>query len=247
VNCARISKAEGSVWQSDDAASVTVGSQDRWASLLPGVHPSSEADRVDGERAEELGDGVRPAAARGVTSTTTSGADACGLVAGGSGDVWEQGPHDARSGRTAEVPRKFLAECRIRSESFVDEVRGGRRVAGTRSHGVTRYLISFDDGAMTFPEEDLPDVAKAALKVVQEAEDAGVWVFGAGLESQRATVVATDGTVTDGPYPETKEVIGGFAVLDVPSREEALDWAAKIAVACRCAQEVRELLPDPTD
>ena len=82
--------------------------------------------------------------------------------------------------------------------------------------------------------------------MVQEAEDAGVWVFGGGLESQRASVVATDGMVTDGPYPETKEVIGGFAVVDVPSREEALEWAAKIAAACRCAQEVREFLPDPT-
>jgi len=111
---------------------------------------------------------------------------------------------------------------------------------------MTRYLISFDDGAMDFPREELPDVAKAALKVVRDAQDAGVWVYGAGLESQRASIVATDGTVTDGPYPETKEVIGGFAVVDVPSRQEALEWAAKIAVACRCAQEVRELLPDPT-
>lgn len=111
---------------------------------------------------------------------------------------------------------------------------------------MARYLISFDDDAMTFPEEDLPDVTKAAAKVVQEARAAGVWVFSAGLESQKASVVATDGTVTDGPYPETKEVIGGFAVVDVPSREEALEWAAKIAAACRCAQEVRELLPDPT-
>jgi hypothetical protein len=109
---------------------------------------------------------------------------------------------------------------------------------------MTRYLISFDDGAMTFPEEDLPAVGKAAHAVVQEAVNAGVWVFGAGLESQRASVVAADGAVTDGPYPETKEVIGGFAVVDVPSREQALEWAAKIAVACRCAQEVRELLPD---
>jgi hypothetical protein len=66
---------------------------------------------------------------------------------------------------------------------------------------MTRYLISFDDGAMTFPDEDLPDVDKAAHEVVQEAQDAGVWVFGGGLESQRASVVATDGTVTDGPYP----------------------------------------------
>ena len=92
---------------------------------------------------------------------------------------------------------------------------------------------------MTFPEEDLPDVTK-------DAQDAGVWVYSAGLESQRASIVSVDGLVTDGPYPETKEVIGGFAVVDVPSREEALEWAAKVAVACRCAQEVRELLPDPT-
>lgn len=46
--------------------------------------------------------------------------------------------------------------------------------------------------------------------------------------------------------PESKEHLGGFAVVDVPSQVEALKWAAKIAVACRCAQEVRELLPDPT-
>jgi hypothetical protein len=108
-----------------------------------------------------------------------------------------------------------------------------------------RYLISFDDGWMTFPDEDLPEVARAAAEVVREAQEAGVWVYGAGLESQRASIVATDGVVTDGPYPETKEIIGGFAIVDVPSREEALKWAAKIAVACRCSQEVRVLLPDP--
>ena len=110
---------------------------------------------------------------------------------------------------------------------------------------MARYLISFDDGWMDFPEEDLPDVAKAALEVVREAEEAGVWVYGAGLQSQRASIVGTDGVVTDGPFPETKEVIGGFAIVDVPTRDEALEWAAKIAVSCRCAQEVRVLLPDP--
>ncbi|MFD6994253.1 YciI family protein [Streptomyces sp. NPDC059943] len=112
---------------------------------------------------------------------------------------------------------------------------------------MARYLISFDDGAMSFPEEELPEVAEASLEVVREARDAGVWVFGGGLESQRASVVATDGTVTDGPYPETKAVLGGFSVIDVPSREDALKWAAKIAAACRCAQEVREIMSDPTD
>ena len=110
---------------------------------------------------------------------------------------------------------------------------------------MTRYLISFDDGAMTFPDEELPDVAKAAHDVVKQAQDAGVWIFGGGLESQQASIVATDGTVTDGPYPETKEVLGGFAIVDVPSREDALVWAAKFASACRCAQEVREIMYDP--
>ncbi len=110
---------------------------------------------------------------------------------------------------------------------------------------MTRYLISFDDGAMTFPEEDLPDVSDASHRVVREAKDAGVWVFGGGLRTQSASIVATDGTVTAGPNPETKAVIGGFSIVDVPSREEALRWAAKMAVACRCAQEVREIMFDP--
>jgi hypothetical protein len=111
---------------------------------------------------------------------------------------------------------------------------------------MTRYLISFNDGAMDhISDEDLPDVGKASHAVVQEAVNAGVWVFGAGLQRQRASVVATDGMVTDGPYPETKEVIGGFSVVDVAAREEALAWAAKFAAACRCAQEVRQLMPDP--
>ena len=110
---------------------------------------------------------------------------------------------------------------------------------------MTRYLISFDDGAMDFPEEDLPAVGEAAHAVVREAQDAGVWVFGGGVLSQQASIVATDGVVTDGPYPETKAVIGGFSIIDVSSREEALEWAAKIAVACRCAQEVREIMFDP--
>jgi hypothetical protein len=111
---------------------------------------------------------------------------------------------------------------------------------------MTQYLISFNDGAMDhISREELPDVAEAAHAVLQEAVNAGVWVFGAGLERQRASVVDTDGIVTDGPYPEIKEVVGGFVVVDVASREEALGWAAKIAASCRCAQEVRELMPDP--
>ena len=107
-----------------------------------------------------------------------------------------------------------------------------------------RYLISFDDGWMTFPEEDLPDVAAAAHAVAREAEDAGVWVFGGGLLSHKEVVlVETDGTVTEGPSKGKNAYIGGFSVLELGSREEALEWAAKLVVACRCAQEVREFGP----
>lgn len=110
---------------------------------------------------------------------------------------------------------------------------------------MTLYLISFDDCAMTFPEEELPDVAVAAHAVVDEAKDAGVWVFGGWLKDhEAASMVAIDGTVSDGPHSESKQYLGGFAVVDVPSRAQALEWAAKFAVACRCAQEVREFVPD---
>jgi hypothetical protein len=111
---------------------------------------------------------------------------------------------------------------------------------------MTKYLISFDDGSMdSIPQEELPAVADASHAVVREAKAAGVWVFGGGLSRQQAAVVARDGTVTAGPFPETKAVVGGFSVIDVATRDEALEWAAKIAASCRCAQEVREIGDDP--
>jgi hypothetical protein len=111
---------------------------------------------------------------------------------------------------------------------------------------MTQYLISFEDGSMTFPDEDLPDVVRESMAVVEEARAAGVWVFGAGIAYDRPTsVVGTDGASSDGPFAAGKERLGGFSVIDVPSREEALRWAAKIAVSCRCAQDVRELMPEP--
>jgi hypothetical protein len=109
-----------------------------------------------------------------------------------------------------------------------------------------RYLISFDDGSMDhIPDEDWPAVGRAARAVVREAKDAGIWIAGGGIERQQATIVGTDGTITDGPRPETKAVIGGFAVIGVASRAEALDRAARIAAGCRCPQEVREIMFDP--
>ncbi len=109
-----------------------------------------------------------------------------------------------------------------------------------------RYLISFDDGSMNhIPDEDWPGVGEASHAVVHEAKAAGVWIWGGGVERQQASIVGTDGSIVEGPVPEVKAVIGGFSIIEVSSREEALAWAAKIAVACRCAQEVREIGYDP--
>jgi len=107
---------------------------------------------------------------------------------------------------------------------------------------MTRYLISFPSDAMDhIPENEIPDVGKAAHAVIQEAMDAGVYLFTGGLDEEvEPVVVAGDGTVTPGAYP-----IGGVTIVDVPTREEALAWAAKIAVACRCAQEVSAFQFDP--
>ena len=109
-----------------------------------------------------------------------------------------------------------------------------------------RYLISFDDGSMDhLAEADFPAVGAASRAVVRDAKAAGVWIFGAGLLRQQASVVAVDGSVAAGPVPETKAVLGGFCIVEVPTRADALRWAARFAAACRCAQDVRELLFDP--
>ena len=95
------------------------------------------------------------------------------------------------------------------------------------------------------PEDDWTSVSEASHAVVREAKAAGVRIFGGGVQRQQSTIVATDGTTTGGPVPETKAVIGGFSIIEVHSREEALVWAARIAIGCRCAQEVREIMFDP--
>lgn len=108
-----------------------------------------------------------------------------------------------------------------------------------------RYLISFDDGAMDLSGDDLVQAGVDAHRVVREAKDAKVWITGGGLLRQRAAIVEPDGTVGSGDFPETKAVLGGFSIVEVPTLADALEWAHRIAAACRCAQEVRQLGDDP--
>ena len=111
---------------------------------------------------------------------------------------------------------------------------------------MTKYLISFPGEAMVIPTGEFEAVADAAHAVIEEAKAAGVYVFGGGIDEAVDPVrVAGDGTVTEGTYPGHTVPNGGYTILELPTREAAVEWAAKIAVACRCAQELREFQYDP--
>jgi hypothetical protein len=110
---------------------------------------------------------------------------------------------------------------------------------------MTKYLISFPSEAMVLSDDEFVQAGIDSRAVVAEAKAAGVWVFGGGIdESVDPVLVAGDGTVTPGTYPGS-HLNGGWTVLEVPDRAAAEEWARKIAVACRCSQELREFMYDP--
>ena len=89
-----------------------------------------------------------------------------------------------------------------------------------------------------------------ARAVVEEMKEAGVYVFAGGLEEEDGPIYHADPTsgtvvISDGPYVETKEWLGGFAVVDVADDEAAKMWAGKIAEACGWPHEVRRFKPQP--
>jgi len=111
---------------------------------------------------------------------------------------------------------------------------------------MSKYLISFPSGEMDIRPDELRAAADDAHAVARAAKAAGAWVFGGGIDESVAPVrVAADGSVTEGTYPQTARLEGGYAVLELPSYDDALAWAARFAQACRCAQEVRVFQDDP--
>jgi hypothetical protein len=109
-----------------------------------------------------------------------------------------------------------------------------------------KYLISFPAPAMKVSEKELAEAGKDSRAVIREAKQAGVYVFGGGINEAAAPVmVAADGSSKQETYPQTRELTGGFCVLELPSRAAAVEWAAKLAKACRCPQELREFHYDP--
>lgn len=111
---------------------------------------------------------------------------------------------------------------------------------------MSKYLISFPSAAMNLSEAEFGAAGRDAHAVIDLAKAAGVYVFGGGIdESVPPVLVAADGTFTEGGYPWAPTLDGGFTVLELPNREEAVVWAARIAKACRCRQELRIFQFDP--
>ena len=110
---------------------------------------------------------------------------------------------------------------------------------------MTKYLISFPSEAMTRDESELLAASIDSHAVIEEAKAAGVYVFGGGIDERMAPVlVSADGTVSRDTYQGSR-LTGGFTVLELPTREDAVDWTRKFAIACRCSQELREFGFDP--
>lgn len=110
---------------------------------------------------------------------------------------------------------------------------------------MTQYLFSVHHGTEAYdrtPEEMQP-FWDATGRFNDKARDAGIFVFAGGLHpADTATTVDGTGTepiITDGPYLETKEWIGGFWVFDLPDLDTALRWATEASAACGETVEVR--------
>jgi hypothetical protein len=106
------------------------------------------------------------------------------------------------------------------------------------------YLIYFNQQWVPdYPEGDWPEIARTAWEVCEEIKAAGELVYAHGLEEEVAFAHADyangESVVTDGPFAETKEWLGGFALVDVVDDERARYWTQRIAVGCRWPQEVR--------
>lgn len=108
-----------------------------------------------------------------------------------------------------------------------------------------QYLLSVAmvDGAPPRPPDEMQRAFERVDELNGELQTAGVWVFAGGLlPASMATVVREDGdelVVTDGPFSESKEHIGGFWIIEVDDLDAALGWAAKATRACGEAVEVR--------
>jgi hypothetical protein len=116
---------------------------------------------------------------------------------------------------------------------------------------MAEYIIFFNQQWVgDHTEEWFRGRGPLAMAVVNEMKAAGVYVFAGGLDEEVETAFSADATsgtlmITDGPFAETKEYLGGLTVVDVADEDAAKMWAGKIAEACGWPQEVRRFKPMP--
>ncbi len=116
---------------------------------------------------------------------------------------------------------------------------------------MTQYMMTVHtvEGEAVSPEEDMQRLYANVGAFNQKLMDAGIWVFGGGLEDISAsTTVDATGTepiITDGPFAESKEWIGGFWVVEAPDLDAALKLATEASAACEGPVEVRPFQPEP--
>jgi hypothetical protein len=110
-----------------------------------------------------------------------------------------------------------------------------------------QYLLSVwhdDEYEVDFSTPDAQRLGAQVGALNEELERTGTWVFGAGLQPASSATVVRPGdalSMTDGPYAETKEQMGGFWVIEVADRDAALEWARKAAAACEGPVELRPM------
>jgi hypothetical protein len=111
------------------------------------------------------------------------------------------------------------------------------------------FSVHMIDGAPQRSEEEAQQAYEQTARLNDEMQEAGAWVFGGGLlPASSATVVRAQGAdtfITDGPFTESKEHIGGFWVIKAKDLDEALTWAAKATRACGETVEVRPFQDEP--
>jgi hypothetical protein len=114
---------------------------------------------------------------------------------------------------------------------------------------MAEYLIYFNQQWVgDHSEEWFRERGPKAMAVIDEMKAAGVYVLAGGLEEDVDDAFSADATsgtvvVTDGPFIETKEYLGGLTVIEVPDDDAAKMWAGKVAEACGWPQEVRRFKP----
>jgi hypothetical protein len=117
---------------------------------------------------------------------------------------------------------------------------------------MTQYMMSvwYPAGRTAPSPEELDRITRDVDAVHQQLQVEGSWVFGGGLhDPTTATVVESRGgrvVTTDGPFAETKEVLGGFSVIEVADLDDALAWAGRMSEATTCPIEIRPFQGPPS-